>query len=123
MRMSRRVAVVVGALASATVLAAGSASASTTLSSSTTGSYAQYTTGAGWMWVCDTKADGDSPYVWWNPNTSHHQPTNRYEIHSGNGTCQQFPVATDSSGYISFQACRDVPNNPDNCGAWVTMRY
>lgn len=73
--------------------------------------------------VCDTKADSDSPYAWWNSGTSHHQPTNRAEAHVGNGNCQHFPVVDNGTGLISYQACRDIPRHFDNCGKWVTTIF
>ncbi|MEU4518871.1 hypothetical protein AB0F52_09145 [Amycolatopsis sp. NPDC024027] len=104
-----------------TLFAAGQASAATNCSS-TTGSSVCYTTGSHHLQVCDTKADGWSPYAWWNPGTSHSQPTNRAEFTGGSPNCGSYPV-TSSGGKISFQACRDVRNDPDNCGSWVTVTY
>lgn len=85
----------------------------------TTGSTAHagyYSSGVMYLYVCDTKADGDSPYVWYNIGSSTHQPTNRIEITTGNGTCSR--VYTFGASEITMQACRDVPSNPDNCSPW-----
>jgi hypothetical protein len=101
---------------------AGSLLAASTGSSSTTGSKATYTSGQHYIVVSDTKSDGHSAYVWWNPGTSH-ADRNRGETSGGNGTSIHVPVSTDGSGVISFQACRDVAGGPDNCGSWVTTAY
>jgi hypothetical protein len=85
----------------------------------TTGSTAHagyYSSGRMYLYVCDTKADGDSPYVWYNLGSSTHQPTNRIEITTGNGTCSR--VYTFATAEITMQACRDVPSDPDNCSPW-----
>ena len=85
----------------------------------TTGSTAHagyYGSGYMYLYVCDTKADGDSPYVWYNIGSSTHQPTNRIEITTGNGTCSR--VYTFAASEITMQACRDVPSDPDNCSPW-----
>jgi hypothetical protein len=106
--MSRRIAFAADLPALLTVLFVTapnvSAAPLVTVSSSTTGSSVSYTTGSHSLVVCDTRADGDSPYAWWNPGTSHHQPTNRAEFHGGNGHCGSFPV-TGSGGKVSFQPC------------------
>ena len=85
----------------------------------TTGSTAHagyYGSGYMYLYVCDTKADGDSPYVWYNIGNSTYQPTNRIEITSGNGTCSR--IYTFATSEITMQACRDVPSSPDNCSPW-----
>ena len=77
--------------------------------------------GSGYMdiSVCDTKADGDSAYDWYNIGSSTHQPTNRQETTGGNGTCT--PSILISTSQITTEACRDISGNPDNCSGWVHM--
>ncbi|MEU4522493.1 hypothetical protein AB0F52_27740 [Amycolatopsis sp. NPDC024027] len=104
-----------------TLFAAGEASAATSCSS-TTGSSVCYTTGEHHLEVCDTKGDGWSAYAWWNAGTSHSQPTNRAQFTGGSSHCGDFSVS-GSGGKVSFQACRDVRHDPDNCGSWVTVTY
>ncbi|HEX4727933.1 MAG TPA: hypothetical protein VH298_09050 [Jatrophihabitans sp.] len=71
------------------------------------------------LYVCDTKADGDSAYAWYNIGSSTHQPTDRQETTGGNGTCHA-PILISTS-QITTEACRDIPSNPDNCSGWIHM--
>jgi hypothetical protein len=77
--------------------------------------------GSGYMdiYVCDTKADGDSAYDWYNVGSSTHQPTNRQETSGGNGTCTSAILIYTSE--ITTEACRDISGNPDNCSGWIHM--
>lgn len=70
--------------------------------------------------VCDTASDGDNAYVWYNPGNNTHQPTNRIETSAGYGTCVS---VTLGSGDVTFQTCRDVPGNPDNCTGWTYVVF
>ncbi|GAA3436714.1 hypothetical protein [Kutzneria kofuensis] len=121
LRAGLLVAIPAAALFGVGAATAVAAPAATTCSS-TTGSSVCYTTGSHHLSVCDTNADGWAPYAWWNPGSSHSQPTNRAEFTGGNGHCGSYPV-TGSGGKISFQACRDVRHDPDNCGSWQTVTY
>jgi len=106
--------------ATALFFLAPTASAANTCSS-TDGASACYRTGTHVLSICDTAPDGNSPYAWWNPGSSHAQ-ANRNEFRGGNGKCGDYPV-TGSGGKLSFQACNDVNNWPDNCGDWNTVQY
>jgi hypothetical protein len=89
---------------------------------STTGSTVHvYNEGSGYLGiqVCDTKADGDSAYDWYNIGSSTHQPTNRQETSGGNGTCTAEILYSTTE--ITTEACRDISGNPDNCSGWVHM--
>jgi hypothetical protein len=94
--------------------------ASTTLT--TTGARATYNSSNHVLTVCDTKRDGWNAYAWWNHGTSTATPTNRIETSRGNGTCDSHAIPGGSS-VITFRACRDVRNNPDNCSGWATVSW
>jgi hypothetical protein len=67
-------------------------------------------------YVCDTKSDGDSAYDWYNIGSSTHQPTNRQETYTGDGTCTESNVFSTSE--ITFEAGRDITGGPDNVSGW-----
>lgn len=121
-----------GAMALSALLPAGTAVAATNPADinpaciesveSTTGSLVLWDPCAHTLTVIDAKQDGDSAYDWYNAGTGHVE-AHRSNAYGGSGTQAVVHLAKPKDGYVSFQACRNVPRSPDNCSHWATVRW
>ncbi len=63
--------------------------------------------------VCDTEADGNSPYVDFVYNGG--ITTGRHYNRNGAGTCQNFYHSWPENRDLDFRSCEQRDNYPDDC--------
>lgn len=91
---------------------------------------AVYTRGSRGAWdstgdkfrISDTKCDGNPVYLKWQWSKEHDRAV-RLNFDGGCGSSYLFGVQVPSgASYVTFQACENVNNQPDDCSAWTTVR-